>query len=1082
MNASTPLRILASLLVLIWGEFAAANQESARVPLRELESAPALDLVQGGAPIDRDRLWDQIRQGFDSSTLEPQPSRIYTGSPLSLSDADRQTYPSSDQPLEFLSTLPGTDGLVRSRVRASDGREFQMNLSLDAHAALARNALLRKLGYAVSSPRHYPYLKVRFESSRARDEFLDTLASETLTARGRWIRGGAESLKPDSAEVELQDLVLEPARIEIPQLHWGILTPEFLASRRSLRALIVPLTLLDIPESVNLYSFETAKVFNDALVLSRPNAAAFTDETSIGDVRWIARRIAKLGRADWMAILRAGAYPADIEALILEKTLARVNQLMALTGIRDFKPLPYDAKLTYGDILKGKALRETYPGYALRFTYGDPESPLRASEMIRFGGITLINTALNALLEKANEWLQLSDPASIIRQHNEDMIRKVTEHFQNNPNEPYVQPISVWGGPVGGARVQASRNIMTGTYYGSESRIQLVDVVGASIQAGGFFGVSGIPTVGISAAPSVQISRNYVHVRPLSDIKTAWKDSWSNLLVPAFMRELSKVLSGKDPGEHESALKAFMERMTPGELFIITDGFSGGAGVQVQIPVGALLGLAAPGDALSVGAGVSGNYGILSRTTLLRTEDGVQVLLTRMKSGAFEAELTARFFVDLAQGSIRFQKGTAHTRAFILPAKGKDESESRKISRSLITLLKRNNPEVLEEEFKPYELDHSAKGNRALFRLGPFSWTRRVNFHELIITPPEDPEARYRAEDHKRTVVEGQLTRIFGTDVYGFFGGLARLIHPLLSIGGQARGDDPASNFLGRSKTFLSSAQIELTPGRDHRPFLRVQQVHAGWSMRTKRLLRLVRKLTDELGAFNPGTGVINPDEFSQTKRIEAFQISWNLLIHPDGISQMLRILDIVRMPTRDAAEGMISLIGSKQYREWCKDHDLEPTIRYGLPTPEELDQTGRGILAESSQGKTAVLGCVTPVMETLFNLRARYRGKESLFVRDPATRDEAVEKIRLLNTAMSELDRDMTLEELIRLFGKDRVFFQVRISGFRAGDENGDSEYFSHTVGRLDSEMNAGPLSEIARGSGISSNEIEARYLSNGY
>jgi hypothetical protein len=120
--------------------------------------------------------------------------------------------------------------------------------------------------------------------------------------------------------------------------------------------------------------------------------------------------------------------------------------------------------------------------------------------------------------------------------------------------------------------------------------------------------------------------------------------------------------------------------------------------------------------------------------------------------------------------------------------------------------------------------------------------------------------------------------------------------------------------------------------------------------------------------------------------------------------------------------------------------------------------------------------------METLFNLRARYRGKESLFVRDPATRDEAVEKIRLLNTAMSELDRDMTLEELIRLFGKDRVFFQVRISGFRAGDENGDSEYFSHTVGRLDSEMNAGPLSEIARGSGISSNEIEARYLSNGY
>jgi hypothetical protein len=357
-----------------------------------------------------------------------------------------------------------------------------------------------------------------------------------------------------------------------------------------------------------------------------------------------------------------------------------------------------------------------------------------------------------------------------------------------------------------------------------------------------------------------------------------------------------------------------------------------------------------------------------------------------------------------------------------------------------------------------------------------------VNFHELVISPPEDPEGRYRATDHRRTVVEGQLTRIFGTDLYGFFGGLMRLIHPVLSIGGQSRGDDPAANVFGRSNTFMSSAQIELTPGRDHRPFLRIQQVHAGWSMRTKRLLKLVRKLSEELGEFNPGTEAIDPDEFSQTKKIEAFQISWNLLVHPGGIEHLLKILDIVRTPTREAAELMIASIGNKAYREWCKSRDLDPTLRYGLPTPEELDLSGNGVVAESSMGKMAILGCATPFMEALFDLRARYRGKDSLFLRDPVSRDEAVEKIRLLNTAMEGLDRNMTLEELIRLFGKDQVFFQVRISGFRAGDENGDSEYFSHTAGRLDPEMSAGPMSDIARGSGISSNEIEARYLSNGY
>jgi hypothetical protein len=1064
------------------GSSAFALQESCKIPLREWESAPATDLIQDGIPADRDRLLDQIRAGLDSSQLEPQKSRIYTGEGLSLSDSERHAYPEADQTLEFLSTLPGTDGLVRARVRTADSREFQMNLSLDSHAALARTALLRKLGYAVASPRHYGSLKVRFPDLKTRDQFLDTIASETLTARGRWISGGLNQLSSTLPEVVLQDLVLEPSRIEVPQLHWGILTPEFLASRRTLRSLIVPLTLLDIPESVNMYSFEPAKEFNGALVLNRTNASAFQDETSIGDARWIARKIARLSRADWGAILRVGAYPADIEALLLEKTLGRVNQMMALLAVKDFKAHSFNTRVSIGKVVKGKATQESYPGYALRFTYGDPESPLRASELLRFAGVSLINSGLGALLEKANEVLQLSDPASIIKKHSEATLQAITDHYQNHPEEPYIQPLSVWGGPVGGARVQASRNIMTGTYYGSESRIQLVDVVGASVNVGGFFGLSGAGPVGISAAPSIQVTRNYVHVRPLADIKTAWKDNWSNLLVPKFMQDLSHLLGGQEPAEAQAALKTFMERLTPGELFIVTDGFSGGAGVQVQIPVGALLGIAAPVSSLSVGAGVSGNYGILSRTTLLRTQDGIQVLISRIRSGAFEAELSVRFFIDVAQGAIRFQNGTAHTRAFLLPEKGKDELESQSIQRSLLGILRRNNPEVLEEEFKPFELDHRAKGNRSVFRLGPWSWTRRVNTHQLEITPPEDPEGRYRAEDHKRTVVDGQFTRIAGSDYLGFLGGLGRLIHPLLNIGPGGKGDDPAANFLGTSRTFQANTQIEVTPGRDHRPFLRIQEIHSGWSMRVKRLLRLLRKLSDELEEFNPGGGIVNPAEFSQTKRIQAFQLSWNLLIHPAGIDRILKILDIRNTPTKDAAELMIAAMGAKSYRAWCKDHDLEPTIRYGMPSMDELGTPGSGVLAESSQGKMAVLGCVTPFMETLFDLRGAYRNKQALFQGDTSTVEDAKEKVRLLNRAMNEMNKDLSLAEMIRLIGKEDAFFQIRVSGFRTRDENGDSEYFSHSLGRLDPEMVAGPLSDIAQGSGISSNEIEARYLSNGY
>jgi hypothetical protein len=91
-------------------------------------------------------------------------------------------------------------------------------------------------------------------------------------------------------------------------------------------------------------------------------------------------------------------------------------------------------------------------------------------------------------------------------------------------------------------------------------------------------------------------------------------------------------------------------------------------------------------------------------------------------------------------------------------------------------------------------------------------------------------------------------------------------------------------------------------------------------------------------------------------------------------------------------------------------------------------------------------------------------------------------EKIRLLNRTLSDLDQEGSLQDFLLTVGKENSFFQTRVSGFRTRDENGDSEYFSNTLGLIDQTVLGGPLSDIASDSGISSNEIEARYLSNGY
>jgi hypothetical protein len=1057
-----------------------AARDSASVPLDETQSAPAIDLVLDGKPLDPDLLMDLIRRNrIDSSTLEPAPSRIYRNQKLHATEYPDLPWP---EEVEFKTFLPSTSGLVRAQVRHPGNPEisFQMNFSLDSHSALARNALLRKLGYAIPSPKHYSKLKVKFASAEERDGFLDRLSSDTLTARSRWIAKGDAS--PDSeATLVLQDLVLEPALIEVPQLHWGILPSGILNSRRSLRALLVPLTLLDIPESVNLYSFEPARIFNETILFSRPGAEAFQNETTIGDARWIGRKIAGLSREDWEEIIRAGRYPPDIGALILEKTLARVNGLVKLLSIPGVPEHPYDPRISTGSVVKGKATRENYEGYALRFTYGDPLNPLRSSELARFFGVAALNAALNYGLEKANTFLQFSTPEQRINEHKEQVYADIMAHLQNHPNEPWVQPLRIWGGPVGGANVNASRSIMTGTYYGSDSRIQLVDTLSTSLDFGGFFGLAGIQKAGVAAAPTIQASRNYVHVRPLPDLKTAWKENWARVMVPGFMIHLSKILAGEADSPASDAVKDFLDALKPGELFIITDSFVAAGGVSAQIPLGALIGFLPSFGMLESSAALGGNYGVLSRTTILRTNDGLQVYLQRAKTGSLELQLDSRFFIRLFEAAQNTYRGTARTEAYVLPEKFETADQARLFQRDIRNLLTRNHSENLREDFDPYLLDHKTKGHRLRFGIGPFSWVRRHNFHKIEITPPVDPASRYRPEDQKRTVIEGQLTRVLGTDPWGFMGSISRAIEPLLNLAPGFKGDDPSSNFLGKSRTFSVNTQIETTPGRAPGPFMKLERAFTGWSLRKSRLLRLVRDLSSQVAQHQPGSTLINPDEFTQTRKVQAYRLSWSLLIYPKGIERLIQLLDTERTGTLQAQQRLIQMTGEDAYRKFCSSRGLEPSAGRVSVTRQEIDLR-HGAVLETVGDSTVYLGCVTPFMLEIYNLRSRFTGRNRVLFSNETGESQTKAKIRQLNLIASRLSRYGDAGDLISLVGKENSFFQARVSGFRTKDENGDSDYFSNTIGLIDQELLTGPLSDLASGSKISSNEIEARYLSNGY
>jgi hypothetical protein len=168
-------------------------------------------------------------------------------------------------------------------------------------------------------------------------------------------------------------------------------------------------------------------------------------------------------------------------------------------------------------------------------------------------------------------------------------------------------------------------------------------------------------------------------------------------------------------------------------------------------------------------------------------------------------------------------------------------------------------------------------------------------------------------------------------------------------------------------------------------------------------------------------------------------------------------------------------------YQDYCESHGLRATARRGPYSRQDIELQ-YGTVLESSKGQTTYLGCVTPFMLEIYNLRSKFSGKNSVLFKDGGTEDQAKDKIRALNLIASRLSRQGDAGDLIGLVGKENSFFQARVSGYRTKDENGDSDYFSNTIGLVDQELLTGPLSDVAADSKISSNEIEARYLSNGY
>jgi|GEM_PF-1073169 len=1113
-----------------------ANETPNELPMAiKTSGAPSIDLVYEGHPVDRDQATDLAKNGVDLSTLNPLSSDPYTGAILPISNSDKFDYPPESSILHFLNDIE-PNGMYRGQVEYGN-RPFRLVVDMDNRQAIMNAAMLRALGYPVDMPKAYKELTLRFDTLAGLKTFVDNFAFETEFSRDRWLKKTDEK----NLTITLQDVNLEYPRIDVQQLYNGKINTAWVAGHRAMRALIVPLMLLDVrlsENSVNIFPWEFTRIFAEHIMLSHGSVSAFK-ETTYEDARWAARKIALLTRPELKAIIDQAAYPADIGALLLEKITARRNQMVQVFNLAgelsaSAVKLPYDVYLSTGKVIRGEATQEYYPNYAARFTVGDPASPLRWSELKHYVKMETLAQGIQALTQKINEQLQFKSAADGIADHKKDFLDAIAAHFKDHPNDPYVVPLKAWAEPLYGLSLNASRSLVTGTYYGSDSQAQLVDnfSVGASVGTfGGLDGRTYLQNFGLGANVSYQ--RTYTHVRPIASLKAVKGEKWKNLFVPGFLKSTSKVLTwkalnrkftafkgdyaqaqanyftalGKDPkaqapdmnalykkdiGQDVPAgrqipalssdatspakfpddledtvilgtLNAFLGDIRDNEVYTITDALVNQASAQVQVPLTTFAGMGLMdlvGKDLynkispAVGVSVTGQWAILKRLMFIRKGDQFTVYDSKMNTRSIGASMNFSAWIELAKIAANRKKGTADTDALMLDLsaatdedKAKDETlapDRKKLLMALAELMFKNEIETAEQIAPAYDIHHDMNGKTKSAKVLLWNWANYAETNKVTLTPPADPLHPFSVKEAMRTLYSARKMNLSGKNPYGIVGqvlskavGIAGLLDP-------GTNQNPSGTFLGSANWSQVRAESETTPSHEFRPMMTLEDYYSGWFLSKDKLLKILDAIQAKVNPLNLGSPIFRRDMFASTTQLQAYEIRSSILIYPSGVDKLEKILFGTKS-RRELLLNMLDWVNPEDFRRRCRNYFEDQKIEPELEQLERVEDPNK-----------VWNRCIQPWMRKVMR-----------HIRKAPPRDQKEAYTEWLSTTFYLINAHLDLSRFLNRIGKENFFFQVRVSGFRKGDEgalnkNAETDYVTDTIGSVQSPISLGPFRDL--------------------
>lgn len=1000
------------------------------IPLNA-KKLPASDLIYQKRMISPE---EALGLELDLSTLEPKPNDVWDPNKLD----NKKTISINDEDTVFYQKDIKTSNLSTEfivKVLTSDNTIETLLFDKKLHSTFLRHHLLKKLGYQLPEMKYLKKITIAFKNLEIKEEFLKKMLRGVLGKPEHWIvKNENESLEitfHDVAAISINEEQLYDLAGGVP-----VSAPYDNLNSRVVRAVVLPYSLVDLKESVNKFTWNLGQIDQKRLIIPHFFAAHDFSPTTINDVRWIARKIAKLNKEDFKDIVSASHFPDEVSAIVLEKILSRRNSILELLDI-PFKEIPFNSKLTIlPNLKKGKITKIDWHdrGYASKFAAGDATSPFKDFHYYLFS--ILQSVAIDNFISKINDQLEVFDPSQARIKLAKKEFNEGLEHFVRTGQ--FLQfPVSAWTSPILNGSLIASRDVVIGNYLGTQNLVQLADTFGYGINTGLVTGLENLDKFDQTLlSGTVSYVKSFTHLKPLLNVKDAFKEDYRNIIVPLLKRNLRKYLDKKinnrpdmDTSEEDQFLSDIMKEISKvlgvGESLLITERLSPSIGGRTQIP------LANTGFSFDL-AFTAKQVGIKRMQILRKDASTIQIFddLGNATGNSFSVDLNYK--IPVIRYNRETLKGKYSIKSFTLNIEA-DKKKNRAIYQNLEdlnTVLTTGSTQTLEATQQPALVD--SKFNDIYNRFSLLFWKHRrikgyTRYNVSALGKLNGDFVSYRDfynrgnnwESFTKDVVQYFLSKASGDIEWA--NGIWR--NPGETLGGNSQTDEV--HYEARVK---KDGHVDLE-------FMRLGFQFQGWAKNVEKLKKIAFGINEQFEQK-----LFTERQFIDIKKLSLYEITAFVNIYQNGINRLKTITNdaIIKRAYFNEKAGLFPYNHYKTTYRKLKNGKIIPT---------------KGHLAQA------------------LNLNTRChrleRKEKSLKKKTKCWLDFA-----------NSLFKSLRFNDFLTFIGSPNVFVFGEINGFRKDSEILRDPILSNTFGQKDPNYPNGPIEVIQRKLNIAQGEFEAYWL----